>query len=335
MVERPIFWLDQLAADVAASFVALDNGSFVNRFDMRVRLAGESRALFLPTEFTSTFKVCSSPLTASISLVGRMASSIATSIFRTRRWISMIFRSLQGTYVFRVALASQSFIGCMKRSLVIVSLWLMEKVLSACIAGFTKPFRYVWSVWVASGDDTLRSHRMLQSFAAVLRAVSAAPEHLCVSIVADGREERSPKTATQAWLGIGSLLEFYDNVSTWYNIIECTTLKGPTTKRAVVDVTNHNSASQTREYINGLIDPGSMTFTANWVVADPSQNSTTGYRAVFNNGTRYSWRILLSNPTANVVSFTGLAISISSDLPIDKQATFDGEIKITGPVTVV
>jgi len=141
--------------------------------------------------------------------------------------------------------------------------------------------------------------------------------------------------STQAWLGQGSLLEFFDGTATWYNIIELTTLKGPTRKRAVVDVTNHNSPNQNREYINGLIDPGSMTFVANWVPNDPSQNATTGYAAIFNTGLRYNWRILLSNPSANVISFTGLAISFDSDLPIDKQATFSGEVKITGPVTIV
>lgn len=141
--------------------------------------------------------------------------------------------------------------------------------------------------------------------------------------------------ATAAWLGIGSLLQMADSGGTVFTTIaECKSLKGPSRKRAIVDVTNHNSLNQTREYINGLIDPGSMQFEANYLPADPSQDANTGFASVFNSGVRRNFRILLSNPNNNTLSFQGLAISHDVSIPIDKEASFSGEVKITGPVTV-
>jgi hypothetical protein len=139
--------------------------------------------------------------------------------------------------------------------------------------------------------------------------------------------------ATQAWLAQGSLLQMDDGLGNFFTIQELLTLKGPTRKRAIVDVTNHNSANQTREYINGLIDPGSFQFTANWIM-DSSQGDLAGWASVFNSGVRRNFQVLLSNPAGNVIHTTGLAISDDTDLPVDKQATFAGEVKMTGPRSV-
>lgn len=140
--------------------------------------------------------------------------------------------------------------------------------------------------------------------------------------------------ATAAWLGQGSLLQLDDGLGNFTTISEVKSINGPDEKRAIIDVTSHSSAGQRREFINGLIDGGSLKFDAIWLPTDASQNGTTGFYSVFNSGARRNYRILLSNPQATVVSLSGLAMSHSKVIPIDKEASFTGEVKITGTVTV-
>ena len=141
--------------------------------------------------------------------------------------------------------------------------------------------------------------------------------------------------ASAAWLGQGSLLQLGDGAGNWTTIAEIKTINGPDEKRAMVDVTSHSSANQRREFINGLIDGGSLRFDAVWLPTDPSQNGTTGFYSVFASGARRPYQILLSNPQATIVRIAGgLAMTHSKVIPIDKEASFTGEIKITGIVTI-
>jgi hypothetical protein len=140
--------------------------------------------------------------------------------------------------------------------------------------------------------------------------------------------------ASAAWLGQGSLLQLDDGIGNFTTISEIKTINGPDEKRALVDVTSHSSSGQRREFINGLIDGGSLRFDGVWLPVDPSQNGTTGFYSVFNSGVRRNYKILLSNPQSTVVSLSGLAMTHSKVIPIDKEASFTGEVKVTGVVTI-
>lgn len=140
--------------------------------------------------------------------------------------------------------------------------------------------------------------------------------------------------ASAAWLGQGSLLQLDDGNGNYTTIAEVKTINGPDEQRAMVDVTSHSSSGQRREFINGLIDGGSLKFDAIWLPVDPSQNGSTGFYSVFNSGVRRNYKILLSNPQSTVVTLSGLAMSHSKVIPIDKEASFSGQVKITGTVTI-
>ena len=66
-------------------------------------------------------------------------------------------------------------------------------------------------------------------------------------------------TATKAQLGLGTVIT--KDVGTGDTVIaEVTTITGPTTSADQVDVTSQESASGFREFIRGLVDPGTVTF---------------------------------------------------------------------------
>lgn len=141
---------------------------------------------------------------------------------------------------------------------------------------------------------------------------------------------------SNATLGIGSLLALETSAGSgsFAVIAEVKSISGPDEKRAIVDVTNHSSANQTREYINGLRDTGSLKFQVNYLPGDTTQNGTTGIYAQFLNGTKWNYKLTLPDTRVTVITFSAICISHSKMFPIDKEFSADIELKLTGPVTI-
>jgi|SRR5215469_13216907 len=140
---------------------------------------------------------------------------------------------------------------------------------------------------------------------------------------------------SQAWLALGCQLSVDDGNGNYLPILELKVINGPDEKAATVEVTNQNSQNRRREYIAGLIDPGSLAFpAANYIPDDPSQDGFTGFYAVFNSGQKRNYNLSLPNVHHTQIQLSGIAVSHTKVFDFSREANFGGEVKITGPVSV-
>lgn len=107
-------------------------------------------------------------------------------------------------------------------------------------------------------------------------------------------------------------------------------------KLDLADVTNFQSGIF-REYLATLLDSGELNFKGNFIPGDTSQATLLSF---FNNATRVTWEVILpTNPATNLpfghFTFLAFVSSLEFGLPIDKQGTIQGKLKITGPITFV
>jgi predicted secreted protein len=98
-------------------------------------------------------------------------------------------------------------------------------------------------------------------------------------------------------------------------------------KYDLADVTNYESGNF-REYLTTLADSGEVSFSGNYIPTDASQAALLGF---FNNGTLVSWQVVLPNGLGTI-SFKAYVSSLEHNLPLDKEATITGKLKITGAV---
>jgi predicted secreted protein len=98
-------------------------------------------------------------------------------------------------------------------------------------------------------------------------------------------------------------------------------------KYDLADVTNYESGNF-REWLTTLADSGEVSFTGNYIPGDASQQALLGF---FNNGTLVSWKVDLPSSLGSI-TFKGYVSGLDHNLPLDKEATISGKIKITGAV---
>ena len=107
-------------------------------------------------------------------------------------------------------------------------------------------------------------------------------------------------------------------------------------KLDLADVTNFESG-QFREYLATLLDSGEVTFKGNFIPSDASQAAVL---TLFNGATRAAWQIVLPiDPNTGLpfghFTFQAFVSGFEWGLPIDKEATISGKLKVTGPITFV
>ena len=71
--------------------------------------------------------------------------------------------------------------------------------------------------------------------------------------------------ATEALIGLGTIVEVNTTGTTWFKIGEVTSITPPNESVDEIDVTHMESPGRTREFIQGLIDAGEMSIDINWV----------------------------------------------------------------------
>jgi len=104
-------------------------------------------------------------------------------------------------------------------------------------------------------------------------------------------------------------------------------------KLDLADVTNFQSGIF-REYLPTLLDSGELTYKGNFIPSDSSQAQLLTF---FNSATFVVWQVILPTSPATGkplghFTFNGFVTSLEWGLPIDKEATISGKIKITGPI---
>lgn len=132
-----------------------------------------------------------------------------------------------------------------------------------------------------------------------------------------------------AFSGVGTKLERSDDGgTTWTEIGEVKTIKGPSMSRETLDSTSLATTGGYRTFITGFRDGGTLTFTVNFTNAGYS-----AMKADFESDTEVQYRVTLSDSGPTVISFNGLVTECPITIP-EGIVTFDTTIKISGEVTV-
>ncbi len=139
---------------------------------------------------------------------------------------------------------------------------------------------------------------------------------------------------TEARLGYGTLLQRYTGAA-WVTVAEQVSISGPSLSSDDVEVTNHDSAGGSKEYIPALMDTGEIGFDGNFIPGNASQTQLlTDQKA----RTVANWRIVLPDATVLVNrtmwSFEGYIKSIDFSYPTQEAMTISATMKLAGEATL-
>jgi predicted secreted protein len=143
-------------------------------------------------------------------------------------------------------------------------------------------------------------------------------------------------TNSNAFAGRGSLLKYSTNPPSvaYLTLSEIKTIQFSGTKYDLADVTNFQS-SNFREWLPTLADSGELSFSGNLVPNDATETDLIGF---FNNATLVTYQVVLppsaSYPTSlGTFTFKAYVASIDRSIPVDKEASISGKLKITGAIS--
>ena len=143
-------------------------------------------------------------------------------------------------------------------------------------------------------------------------------------------------TNSNAIAGRGSKLEYSVNPPSvpYIEAAEIKTISFSGVKMDLADVTNFQS-SNFREYLPTLNDSGDLAFTGNMIPNDQTEADLVSF---FNNQTRVTWQVVLPATatyptTAGTFTFVAFVSGIDRSIPVDKEASISGKLKITGKIT--
>lgn len=124
----------------------------------------------------------------------------------------------------------------------------------------------------------------------------------------------------------GTLLQYGGSPTT---VIQVETIDGPTTTTEYLDVTDHDTSGNYRNFVASLVDSGEITFTINYDANDPTHRYLKGAQ---DNQSLESWTLVF--PTSPTVSatFDGYVSGYQFSAPVDGKLQASLTIKIDGPV---
>lgn len=143
---------------------------------------------------------------------------------------------------------------------------------------------------------------------------------------------------SDAHTGMGAHLQKGDGNSpeNFVSILGIKSITGPNMQRATHDVTTMDSGTF-REFIGGLIDAGEISFEANFLPRDTTQNQESGgFMAEFDKSScdsRGNFRITLpecAGESDGYWEFEGIVTGQQVQMPMDDLMSFSGTIKISG-----
>lgn len=149
---------------------------------------------------------------------------------------------------------------------------------------------------------------------------------------------------SKAHIGFGAHIMKGDGQSpeNFVAVLGLKSITGPQIKRDMVDVTDMDSATNFKEFIGGLVDAGEVSFDANFMPRDETQNqSDGGFMAEFDKtscDSRGNWRITLpecAGESEGYFEFAGIVSGQSVTIPLDTAMAFTGAIKVSGRPTLV
>lgn len=143
---------------------------------------------------------------------------------------------------------------------------------------------------------------------------------------------------SSAFAGRGSLLKYSTNPPSvsYQTLTELKTLQFTGAKYDLADVTNFQS-SNFREWLPTLADSGELSFSGNLIPNDTTEVDLIGF---FNNATLVTYQVVLPASatqgfptTLGTFTFKAYVSSIDRSIPVDKEASISGKLKITGAIS--
>lgn len=116
-------------------------------------------------------------------------------------------------------------------------------------------------------------------------------------------------------------------------VAEMTDITPPNQQTDTFETTHHLSPGRVKEFGTGMIDPGDMSITLNWLPTDPTQNGTTGLEAARQDGKIRNFQVIYPFTPIVTDTFKGLVTGIQPATPIGDRMTAQVSIKVSGKVT--
>lgn len=136
---------------------------------------------------------------------------------------------------------------------------------------------------------------------------------------------------TAADIGYGGRFEVELGVTPgdFLALAEVNNITPPNESVDVIDVTHMDSPDRTREFIQGLVDPGDMSVEMNWVPGSATEDLILAWRAA---GETREARI--TTPNSVTYTFPCFVTGYSPGMPIDGKMTATLTCKVAGAITV-
>jgi hypothetical protein len=133
---------------------------------------------------------------------------------------------------------------------------------------------------------------------------------------------------TDASIGYGSEFRLGDGSSpeVFTAVAEVFSITPPSDTVDVIDATHMTSPNRTREFIDGLIDPGEASFEMNFIPGGPGDEAIQDWKAA---GGAKNCQIKFAN-TDVTWTFAGILTGYEPAVPVDDRMTATVTIKVTG-----
>ena len=118
------------------------------------------------------------------------------------------------------------------------------------------------------------------------------------------------------------------DAGTFYAIGEVVSVTPPTRTMGTIDISNHQTTDYYREFLPGIIDPGTVTFTANYVSSSSWANNLIN--DVMDSRIKINWKVSLSGTATQSIWFgNGYVTNYQLLTANDKAVQYSLSIKVT------
>lgn len=139
---------------------------------------------------------------------------------------------------------------------------------------------------------------------------------------------------TDATIGYGAKFGIGDGADpeVFTDVAEVTNITPPSDSVDVIDATHMASPNKTREFIEGLIDPGECSFDMNFIPGGTGDTAIQALRGSGTNNFQITFPAIGSDP-AVTWQFAGILTGYEPDAPMDDKMTATVTIKVTSSYT--
>lgn len=114
----------------------------------------------------------------------------------------------------------------------------------------------------------------------------------------------------------------------YHKVLEILSLSGPAQSRDTVELTSHDSPSQFREYVAGIVAGGEISLDGNLIVGDA--NGQIKFHTDVQGGTKRSGFIVMPMAVGGALFFAAIATGFGTEFPFDSKIGVTGSLMVTG-----